>query len=51
MHYLIIVNYGRSGQNKLSFLSTCIYGMTHSIPYYRSHLPLINQSWRVTFKQ
>lgn len=51
MHYLLIVNYGRSGQNKLTFRPSLINGMTHSIPYYRSHLPLINQSWRVTFKQ
>lgn len=51
MHYLIIVNYGRSCQNKLSFLSAFIYGMTYSIPYNRGNLPFINEAWCIPFKQ
>ncbi len=47
MHYLVIFNYGRSCKNKLSFLSTFIYGMTHCIPYNRGDLPFINEAWSV----
>lgn len=50
MHYLII-NYGRSSQYKLSFLSMLIYSMTHCIPYNRGNLPFINEVRCVTFKR
>ncbi len=43
MHYLIIVDYGRTCQNKLSFLSTFIYVMTHCIPYNLGDMPFINE--------
>lgn len=51
MHYLIVIDYSRTGQDKLSFLSPLINSMTHRIPNDRRNLPFINKAGSGAFKQ